>query len=105
MNVLSLFDGMSCGQIALNRSRVVYDNYYVCSVYLFVIIANSFVSPSVYPSVCLPLLCSHSQSKFKNPLFKIGKCIWVEFLFKRNRGERTQNANKSDASSHERKFF
>ena len=28
MNVLSLFDGMSCGQIALNRANIPYDNYY-----------------------------------------------------------------------------
>jgi DNA-cytosine methyltransferase len=28
MNVLSLFDGMSCGQIALNRVGIKYDNYY-----------------------------------------------------------------------------
>lgn len=28
MNVLSLFDGMSCGQIALNRAGLSYDKYY-----------------------------------------------------------------------------
>ena len=28
MNVLSLFDGMSCGQVALNRAGVKVDNYY-----------------------------------------------------------------------------
>ena len=28
MNVLSLFDGLSCGQIALNRTGIKYDNYY-----------------------------------------------------------------------------
>lgn len=28
MNVLSLFDGMSCGQIALNRAGIKYDNYF-----------------------------------------------------------------------------
>lgn len=28
MNVLSLFDGMSCGQIALNRAGIKVDNYY-----------------------------------------------------------------------------
>ena len=28
MNVLSLFDGMSCGQQALNRLGIKYDNYY-----------------------------------------------------------------------------
>jgi site-specific DNA-cytosine methylase len=28
INVLSLFDGMSCGQIALNRAGIKVDNYY-----------------------------------------------------------------------------
>ena len=32
MNVLSLFDGMSCGQIALNRLNIHYDNYYASEI-------------------------------------------------------------------------
>lgn len=32
MNVLSLFDGMSCGQIALNRAGIKYDNYFASEV-------------------------------------------------------------------------
>lgn len=28
MNVLSLFDGMSCGQLALKKAGITYDNYY-----------------------------------------------------------------------------
>ena len=32
MNVLSLFDGMSCGQIALNRFGVRYDNYFASEI-------------------------------------------------------------------------
>ena len=32
MNVLSLFDGMSCGQIALNRAGVSYDKYYASEI-------------------------------------------------------------------------
>jgi site-specific DNA-cytosine methylase len=28
MNVLSLFDGISCGQIALNKANIPYENYY-----------------------------------------------------------------------------
>lgn len=32
MNVLSLFDGISCGQIALNRAGIKYDNYYASEV-------------------------------------------------------------------------
>lgn len=32
MNILSLFDGMSCGQIALNRLNIKYDNYFASEV-------------------------------------------------------------------------
>ena len=32
MNVLSLFDGMSCGQIALHRAGIAYDRYYASEI-------------------------------------------------------------------------
>lgn len=32
MNVLSLFDGMSCGQLALNKVGIEYDNYYASEI-------------------------------------------------------------------------
>lgn len=32
MNVLSLFDGMSCGQIALNKAQIKYDKYFACEI-------------------------------------------------------------------------
>lgn len=32
MNVLSLFDGMSCGQIALNKTGIKYDKYYASEI-------------------------------------------------------------------------
>ena len=32
MNVLSLFDGMSCGQLALQRAGIKVDNYYACEI-------------------------------------------------------------------------
>lgn len=32
MNVLSLFDGMSCGQVALGRAGIEYDNYYASEI-------------------------------------------------------------------------
>ncbi|MFW6243084.1 MAG: DNA (cytosine-5-)-methyltransferase, partial [bacterium] len=32
VNVLSLFDGMSCGQIALNKLNIKYDNYYASEI-------------------------------------------------------------------------
>jgi DNA-cytosine methyltransferase len=32
MNILSLFDGMSCGQLALNRAGIKYDNYFASEI-------------------------------------------------------------------------
>lgn len=32
MNVLSLFDGMSCGQLALKKANISYDNYYASEI-------------------------------------------------------------------------
>jgi DNA-cytosine methyltransferase len=32
INVLSLFDGMSCGQIALNKCKIDYDNYFASEI-------------------------------------------------------------------------
>ena len=32
INVLSLFDGISCGQLALNRAGIKYDNYYASEI-------------------------------------------------------------------------
>jgi DNA-cytosine methyltransferase len=32
INILSLFDGMSCGQIALNKSGIEYENYYASEI-------------------------------------------------------------------------
>ena len=29
MNVLSLFDGMSCGQLALQKANIKYDNLFI----------------------------------------------------------------------------
>jgi site-specific DNA-cytosine methylase len=37
MNVLSLFDGMSCGQIALNKSGIPYNNYFASEIDKFAI--------------------------------------------------------------------
>jgi site-specific DNA-cytosine methylase len=37
MNVLSLFDGISCGQIALNRANIKYDNYFASEIDKFAI--------------------------------------------------------------------
>jgi len=32
MNVLSLFDGISCGQVALQRSKIKVDNYFASEI-------------------------------------------------------------------------
>ena len=32
MNILSLFDGMSCGQIALNKAGIEYENYFASEI-------------------------------------------------------------------------
>ena len=32
MNVLSLFDGMSCGQLALQKSNIKYDKYFASEI-------------------------------------------------------------------------
>lgn len=44
MNVLSLFDGMSCGQIALNRLGISYDNYFASELdkYAIKVTQNNF---------------------------------------------------------------
>ena len=46
MNVLSLFDGISCGQIALNRAGISYDNYYASEIDKYAIA----VTQSNYPN-------------------------------------------------------
>ena len=33
MNVLSLFDGLSCGQIALNHAEIKYDKYFASEIH------------------------------------------------------------------------
>jgi len=46
MNVLSLFDGMSCGQIALNRIGIEYENYFASEIDKYAI----KVTQSNYPN-------------------------------------------------------
>ena len=41
INVLSLFDGMSCGQIALNRAEIKYNKYYASEIKPIAIIVKS----------------------------------------------------------------
>ena len=44
MNILSLFDGMSCGQIALNRAGIKYNNYFASEVdkYAITVAQNNY---------------------------------------------------------------
>lgn len=46
MNVLSLFDGMSCGQIALNRANVKYTNYFASEIKKHAIKVTQFNYPN-----------------------------------------------------------
>ena len=46
MNVLSLFDGMSCGQIALNNLNIKYDNYYASEIDEYAISVTQYNYPN-----------------------------------------------------------
>jgi DNA (cytosine-5)-methyltransferase 3A len=46
MNVLSLFDGLSCGQIALNRAGIRYDNYFASEINKFAIKVTQYNYPN-----------------------------------------------------------
>lgn len=45
-NVLSLFDGMSCGQLALNKKNIKYDNYFASEIDNHAIKATQFNYPN-----------------------------------------------------------
>ena len=46
MNVLSLFDGISCGQIALNNLNIKYDNYYASEIDEYAISVTQYNYPN-----------------------------------------------------------
>ena len=48
MNVLSLFDGMSCGQIALNRAGIKYENYFASEIDKHAIKVTQHNYPNTY---------------------------------------------------------
>ena len=54
MNVLSLFDGMSCGQIALNRLGIKYDKYYAAEIdkYSISVTMNNYPNTIQLGDVC-----------------------------------------------------
>jgi len=47
MNVLSLFDGISCGMIALQRSGIIVDNYYSSEIDKFAISISKMNYPNI----------------------------------------------------------
>jgi DNA (cytosine-5)-methyltransferase 3A len=49
MNVLSLFDGMSCGQLALNRLGIEYDTYYASEIDKYAIKVTQANFPNTIP--------------------------------------------------------
>jgi site-specific DNA-cytosine methylase len=59
MNVLSLFDGMSCGQIALERAGFKVDNYFASEIAKYAIqVAKANYPNTVHlgePSICRKL--------------------------------------------------
>ena len=53
MNVLSLFDGMSCGRIALNRAGVSYDNYFASEIDKYAIKVAQHNYPDTHQLGCV----------------------------------------------------
>lgn len=55
MNVLSLFDGMSCGQLALRKANVPYDNYFSSEInkYAVAVTQHNFPNTVQVGDVCL----------------------------------------------------
>ena len=45
MNILSLFDGISCGQVALERAGIKYDNYYASEIDKYAIAVTQYRYP------------------------------------------------------------
>jgi len=69
MNVLSLFDGMSCGQIALNRAGVKYDTYFASEIDKYAIkVAQANYPDTVQLGDVQDVITSSSKSKY-SPTF------------------------------------
>ena len=47
MNVLSLFDGISCGKLALDKAGVTYDNYYASEIDQYALQVSSKNHPDI----------------------------------------------------------
>lgn len=46
MNILSLFDGMSCGQLALHEAGIEYNNYYASEIDKYTIAVTQYNFPN-----------------------------------------------------------
>ena len=69
-NVLSLFDGMSCGQLALNRAGIKYDNYYA-SVELDRKYWNYSNTTGKYRNIFLNETITETKKKIKSGEYKL----------------------------------
>jgi len=64
MNVLSLFDGMSCGQLALNCANILYSSYYASEIDKFAIEITQKNFPSTIQIGDIQQICGHDLPKF-----------------------------------------
>lgn len=78
MNVLSLFDGMSCGQIALNELGMFPDKYYACEIDKFAIAQTKLNFPD---TVCLGDVTKLDVSKLEKIDLLIGGSPCQSFSF------------------------
>lgn len=78
MNVLSLFDGMSCGQIALNELGMFPDKYYACEIDKFAIAQTKLNFPD---TICLGDVTKLDVSKLEKIDLLIGGSPCQSFSF------------------------
>lgn len=78
MNVLSLFDGLSCGQIALNELGMFPDKYYACEIDKFAIAQTKLNFPD---TICLGDVTKLDVSKLEKIDLLIGGSPCQSFSF------------------------
>jgi DNA (cytosine-5)-methyltransferase 3A len=78
MNVLSLFDGMGCGQIALNELGMFPDKYYACEIDKFAIAQTKLNFPD---TICLGDVTKLGVSKLEKIDLLIGGSPCQSFSF------------------------
>lgn len=78
MNVLSLFDGMSCGQIALNELGMFPDKYYACEIDKFAVAQTKLNFPD---TICLGDVTKLDVSKLEKIDLLIGGSPCQSFSF------------------------